>query len=325
MNAVITGVGGYVPDYILTNDELSHMVDTDDEWIMSRIGIKKRHILKEKGKGTSYMATKAVKQLLAKTKTLPQDVDLIMVATSTPDHPLPSTASLICEELELKNAFAFDVEAACSGFLYLMEVAAAFISLGRYKKIVIVGADKMSAIINYTDRSTCPIFSDGAAAFMIEPGCSLGIIDSFLRTDGFGFPYLNVKSGGSAFPISPETINSGSQYLHQDGKTVFKYAVLNMTSACNEIMARNNLNIENIDWVVPHQANVRIIDAIAQNLRIDKHKVLINIEEFGNTSAATLPLCIWYYENQLKKGDNLIFTAFGAGFCWGAIYVKWGY
>ncbi|EIY52002.1 beta-ketoacyl-ACP synthase III [Bacteroides nordii] len=326
INAVVTGVGGYVPDYILTNDEISKMVDTTDEWIMGRIGIKERHILREEGLGTSYMARKAVKQLMRRTQSHPDDIDLVIVATTTPDYRLPSTASILCDKLELKNAFAFDVQAVCSGFLYALETGANFIRSGIYKKVIIVGADKMSSIVDYTDRATCPIFADGAAAFMLEPTTEeLGVIDSVLRTDGKGLPFLHIKAGGSVCAPSYYTLDSHMHYIYQEGRTVFKYAVANMSDACEAIITRNNLNKDDIDWVIPHQANQRIISAVTQRLDVPEEKVMVNIERYGNTSAGTLPLCIWDYENKLKKGDNLIFTAFGAGFAWGAIYVKWGY
>lgn len=322
MNAIVTGVGGYVPRKILTNEDLSKLVDTTDEWIMSRIGIKKRHIL-DKSIGCSFMAIEAVKDLLKKNNVTPDSVDLIMVATSTPDYPLPSTASLICKSLGLKNAFAFDIEAACCGFLYLLEMSAAFIKLNRYKRIIIVGADKMSSLVDYKNRNICPIFGDGAGAFMIEPGEGNGIIDSYLRTDGIGFPYLHVKYGGSAYPKIIKDFDETTLYLHQDGKTVFKHAVYSMTESCKEIIKRNNLKINDIDWIVPHQANIRIIESVANSLNVPYEKVLTNIKEYGNTSAATLPLCVWTFESKINKGDNLIFTAFGAGFCWGAVYIKW--
>lgn len=326
INAVITGVGGYVPDYVLTNEELSRMVDTNDEWIMTRIGVKERRILNEEGLGTSYMARKATRQLMQRTGANPDDIDLVVVATSTPDYHFPSIASILCDKLGLKNAFAFDMMAACSGFLYLMEVAANFIRSGRYKKIIIVGADKMSSATDYTDRSTCPIFGDGAAAFMVEPTTEeLGIMDSYLRTDGKGLPFLHMKAGGSVCPPSYFTIDNRMHYVYQEGRTVFKYAVSNMSDACAKIAERNHLNKDNIDWVIPHQANMRIIDAVAHRLEVPLDKVMVNIERYGNTSAGTLPLCIWDFEEKLKKGDNLIFTAFGAGFTWGAMYMKWGY
>ena len=326
INAVVTGVGGYVPDYILTNEELSRMVDTNDEWIMTRIGVKERHILNEEGLGTSYMARKAVKQLMQRTGANPDDVDLVIVATSTPDYHFPSVASILCDKLGLKNAFAYDMQAACSGFLFLLETAACFIRSGRYKKIIIVGADKMSSATDYTDRATCPIFGDGAAAFMIEPTIEeYGVLDAHLRTDGKGLPFLHMKAGGSVCPPSYFTVDNRMHYVYQEGRTVFKYAVSNMSAACTTIAERNGLSKENIDWVIPHQANMRIIDAVANRLEVPRDKVMINIERYGNTSAATLPLCIWDFEDKLKKGDNLIFTAFGAGFTWGAVYMKWGY
>ena len=326
INAVITGVGGYVPDYILTNDEISRMVDTSDEWIMTRIGVKERRILNEEGLGTSYMARKAVKQLMQRTGSNPDDIDLIVVTTSTPDYHFPSTASILCDKLGLKNAFAFDLQAACSGFLYLLEVGANFIRSGNYKKIILVGADKMSSMVDYTDRATCPIFGDGAAAVMMEPTLEdVGVMDSILRTDGKGLPFLHMKAGGSVCPPSYFTVDHKMHYLYQEGRTVFKYAVSNMSDITATIAANNGLNKDNIDWVIPHQANLRIIDAVASRLEVPLDKVMINIQRYGNTSGATLPLCLWDYEKQLKKGDNLIFTAFGAGFTYGAVYVKWGY
>ena len=326
INAVITGVGGYVPDYVLTNEEISRMVDTNDEWIMTRIGVKERRILNEEGLGTSYMARKAAKQLMQKTGSRPEEIDLVIVATTTPDYHFPSTASILCDKLGLKNAYAFDLQGACCGFLYLMDTAAAFIQSGRYKKIIIVGADKMSSMVDYTDRATCPIFGDGAGAFMVEPTTeNYGIMDSILRTDGKGLPFLHMKAGGSVCPPSYFSVDNKMHYIYQEGRTVFKYAVSNMSDVTAAIAERNHLNKDNIDWVVPHQANLRIIDAVANRLEVPAEKVMINIQRYGNTSAGTLPLCIWDFENQLKKGDNLIFTAFGAGFTWGAVYVKWGY
>ncbi|NDV59948.1 beta-ketoacyl-ACP synthase III [Bacteroides sp. 519] len=326
INAVITGVGGYVPDYVLTNEELSRMVDTTDEWIMTRIGVKERRILNEEGLGTSYMARKAVKQLIKKTNTNPEDVDLIIVATSTPDYIFPSVASILCEKVGLKNAYAFDMSAACSGFLFLMETGASFIRSGRYKKVIVVGADKMSSITDYTDRATCPIFGDGAAAFMLEPTTEeYGVLDSALRTDGKGLPFLHMKAGGSVCPPSYFTINNHMHCVYQEGRTVFKYAVSNMSDISEFLAKKNNLSKDNLDWIIPHQANMRIIDAVAHRMELPMEKVMVNIQRYGNTSAATLPLCIWDYEDKLKKGDNLIFTAFGAGFTWGAVYVKWGY
>jgi 3-oxoacyl-[acyl-carrier-protein] synthase-3 len=326
INAAITGVGGYVPDYILTNEELSRMVDTTDEWIMTRIGVKERHILNEEGLGTSYMARKAAKQLMQRTDTDPDEIDCVIVATSTPDYPFPSVASILCDKLGLKRAFAFDLQGACAGFLLLMETAANLIRSGRYKKIIIVGGDKMSAITDYSDRATCPIFGDGAAAFLLEATTEEeGILNSILRTDGKGLPFLHMKAGGSVCPPSYFTVDNHLHCVYQEGRTVFKYAVSSMSDICEEIAVKNGLNKDNIAWIVPHQANMRIIDAVAHRMDMPIEKVMVNIQRYGNTSAATLPLCIWDYESQLRAGDNLIFTAFGAGFSWGAVYVKWGY
>ena len=326
INAVITGVGGYVPDYILTNEEISRMVDTTDEWIMTRIGVKERRILNEEGLGTSYMARKAAKQLMKKTNSNPDDIDAIIVATTTPDYHFPSTASILCDKLGLKNAYAFDMQAACCGFLYALETAASMICSGRHKKVIVVGADKMSSMVDYSDRATCPIFGDGAAAVMLEPTTEeYGVLDSILRTDGKGLPFLHMKAGGSVCPPSYFSVDNRMHYIHQEGRTVFKYAVSNMSNVTAEIAERNNLNKDNINWIVPHQANLRIIDAVAQRLEVPMENVMINIEKYGNTSAGTLPLCLWDFESKLKKGDNIIFTAFGAGFTWGAVYVKWGY
>lgn len=326
LNAVITGVGGYVPEYVLNNDELSKMMDTTDEWIMTRIGVKERRILREEGLGTSYMARKAAKELMRKTNSNPDEIDLVIVATTTPDYHFPSTASIICDKLGLKNAFAYDLQAACSGFLYAMETAANFIRSGRYKKAIIIGAEKMSAMVDYSDRATAPIFGDGAAAFMLEPTTEeFGVLDSILRTDGKGLPFLHMKAGGSVCPPSYFTIDNSMHYIYQEGKTVFRYAVSNMSDVSAEVAERNQLDKTNIDWVVPHQANLRIIDAVARRLELPDEKMLVNIQHYGNTSAASLPLCIWDNEKKLKKGDNIIFTAFGAGFTWGAIYVKWAY
>lgn len=328
INAVITGVGGYVPEYVLNNDELSRMVDTNDEWIMSRIGIKERRILNEEGLGTSFMARKAVKQLLEKTNTDPQEVDCLIVATTTPDYHFPSTSSIVIGRIGMKNAFAIDMQAACCGFLFAMDAAAGMIQSGRYKRIVVCGADKMSSIVDYTDRATCPIFGDGAAAVLVEPSTeegNYGWQDSYLRTDGKGLPFLCMKAGGSVCNPSYFTIDHRMHYLHQEGRTVFKFAVTNMSDACALMAERNELNKENIAYIVPHQANVRIIEAVANRLDVSMDKVMLNIQRYGNTSAGTLPLALWDYEKQLKKGDNLILTAFGAGFTWGAAYLKWGY
>ena len=326
INAVITGVGGYVPDYVLTNDELSRMVDTTDEWIMTRIGVKERRILNEEGLGTSYMARKAAKQLMQKTGVNPDEIDAVIVCTTTPDYHFPSTASILCDKLGLKNAFAFDLQAACCGFLYGMEVAASLVASGRHKKVILVGADKMSSMVDYTDRATCPIFGDGAAAVMLEPTTEdYGIMDSILRTDGKGLPFLHMKAGGSVCTPSYFTVDHKMHYIYQEGRTVFKYAVSNMSEITATIAEKNGLTKENINWVIPHQANMRIIDAVASRLEVPMEKVMVNIQRYGNTSAGTLPLCLWDYEKQLRKGDNLIFTAFGAGFTYGAVYVKWGY
>ncbi len=326
INAVITGVGGFVPEYVLDNEEISKMVDTTDEWIMTRIGVRERRILHEEGLGTAYLARKAAKDLMRKTNSNPDDIDLVIVASSTPDYHFPSTASILCDKLGLKNAFAYDLQAACSGFLFAMETAASFIRSGRYKKVIIVGAEKMSSMVDYTDRATCPIFGDGAGAFMVEATEEdFGILDAKLRTDGKGLPFLHMKAGGSVCPPSYFTVDNKMHYIYQEGRTVFKYAVTNMSDISAEIAERNNLDKSNIDWVVPHQANLRIIDAVARRLELPSEKMLVNIEHYGNTSAASLPLCVWDNESKLKKGDNIIFTAFGAGFTWGAVYVKWAY
>ena len=326
INAVITGVGGYVPDYVLTNEELSRMVDTTDEWIMTRIGVKERRILNEEGLGTSYMARKAAKQLLQKTGVNPDEIDAVIVCTTTPDYHFPSTASILCDKLGLKNAYAFDLQAACCGFLFGMEVATSLVVSGRHKKVILVGADKMSSMVDYTERATCPIFGDGAAAVLLEPTTEdYGIMDSILRTDGKGLPFLHMKAGGSVCTPSYFTVDHKMHYIYQEGRTVFKYAVSNMSEITATIAEKNSLTKDNINWVIPHQANMRIIDAVASRLEVPMEKVMVNIQRYGNTSAGTLPLCLWDYEKQLKKGDNLIFTAFGAGFTYGAVYVKWGY
>lgn len=326
INAVITGIGGFVPEYVLNNDELSRMVDTNDEWIMTRIGIKERRILNEEGLGTSYMARKAVKQLLERTGTAPEEIDALILATTTPDYHFPSTASIVLGRTGLVNAYAFDLQAACSGFLFAMDVASGMIQSGRYKKIIVCGADKMSSMVDYTDRATCPIFGDGAAAVLVEPTQEdYGWKDAHLRTDGKGLPFLCMKAGGSVCPPSYFTIDHRMHYLHQEGRTVFKFAVTNMSDASALIAERNGLTADNIAWVVPHQANVRIIEAVAARLGLSMDKMILNIQRYGNTSAATLPLALWDYEKQLHKGDNIILTAFGAGFTWGAAYLKWGY
>ena len=326
IRAAITGVGGYVPDYILTNKELEKIVDTNDEWITSRTGVKERRILKGEGMGTSHMCEKAVKELLAKTNTDPLDVDMILVATATPDYIFPATANLLCDMVGAKNAFSFDLQAACSGFLYGLVTGSQFIETGKYKKVIVVGADKMSSIIDYQDRKTCIIFGDGAAAVMLEPSVDEnGIYDSILRTDGSGLPYLHLKAGGSRKPASLETIQNREHYVFQEGATVFKFAVTNMSGVAAEIMQRNSLTADDVNYLVPHQANKRIIDATADRMGVGSEKVLVNIEKYGNTTAATIPLVLWDFEKQLKKGDNIIMAAFGGGFTWGACYLKWAY
>ena len=326
INAVITGVGGYVPDYVLTNDELSRMVDTTDEWIMTRIGVKERRILNEEGLGTSYIARKAAKQLIQRSGVNRDEIDAVVVCTTTPDYHFPSTASILCDKLGLKNAYAFDLQAACCGFLFGLEQVASMVGSGRHKKVILVGADKMSSMVDYSDRATCPIFGDGAAAVLVEATTEeYGILDSMLRTDGKGLPFLHMKAGGSVCTPSYFTIDHKMHYVYQEGRTVFKYAVSNMSEITATIAEKNGLTKENINWVVPHQANMRIIDAVASRLAVPMEKVMVNIQRYGNTSAGTLPLCLWDYEKHLKKGDNLIFTAFGAGFTFGAVYVKWGY
>ena len=327
INAIITGVGGYVPDYILNNEELSRMVDTNDEWIMTRVGIKERHILTEEGLGTSYMARKAAKQLLQKTGTDPDTIDALIVTTTTPDYKFPSTASIVLGKLGLKNAFAFDLEAACCGFLYTLDMAASMIQSGRYKKVIVIGADKMSSLVDYQDRATCVLFGDGAAAVLVEATEEegVGVQNSYLRTDGIGLPFLHMKAGGSVCPASHFTIDHRMHYLHQEGRTVFRYAVTDMSNDVAEIMKRNNLTADDVKWVVPHEANLRIIEAVTKRVGIPMDKVMVNIQHYGNTSAATIPLALWDYEKQLKKGDNVIFTAFGAGFVHGASFYKWAY
>lgn len=327
IHAVITGVGGYVPDYVLNNEELSRMVDTSDEWIMTRVGIKERHILTEEGLGTSYMARKAAKQLLKKTGVDPDTIDALIVTTTTPDYKFPSTASIVLGKLGLKNAFAFDLEAACCGFLYSLDVAATMIESGRYKKIIVIGADKMSSLVDYTDRATCVLFGDGAGAVLVEATEeeNVGVQNSFMRTDGIGLPFLHMKAGGSVCPPSHFTVDHRLHYLYQEGRTVFRYAVTDMGNDVEEVLKRNEMTTEDVNWVIPHEANLRIIEAVAKRINLPLEKVVVNIQRYGNTSAATIPLALWDYERHLKKGDNIIFTAFGAGFVHGASYYKWGY
>ena len=327
INAVISGIGGYVPDYVLNNEELSRMVDTSDEWIMTRVGIKERRILTEEGLGTSYLARKAAKQLIQKTGVDPDTIDALIVTTTTPDYKFPSTASIVLGKLGLKNAFAFDFEAACCGFLYSLDVAASMIQSGRYKKIIVIGADKMSSLVDYQDRATCVLFGDGAGAVLVEASEEegVGVQNSYLRTDGKGLPFLHMKAGGSVCPASHFTVDHRLHYLYQEGRTVFRYAVTDMSNDVAEIMKRNNLTADDVKWVVPHEANLRIIEAVTKRVGIPMEKVMVNIQHYGNTSAATIPLALWDYEKELKKGDNIVFTAFGAGFVHGASYYKWAY
>lgn len=324
--AVITGVQGWVPDYILTNRELETMVDTNDEWIVTRTGIKERRILKGDDKGTSVIGIHAVRDLLKKTNTNPEDIDLIICATVTPDMPFPATANIIADGVGAVNSYSFDISAACSGFLYALTIGSQFIETGMHKKVIVIGADKMSSIIDYQDRATCIIFGDGGGAVLLEPTTEdIGIMDSLLHSDGSGAPYLHMKAGGSRKPATMETVAAREHYAFQEGASVFKFAVTNMAEVSAEIMERNNLTAEDISWLVPHQANKRIIDATANRMGIGPDKVMLNIEKYGNTTAGTLPLCLWDYESRLKKGDNIILAAFGGGFTWGSIYLKWGY
>lgn len=326
ISAAITAVGAYVPDYVLTNKILETMVDTNDEWITSRTGIKERRILKEEGKGTSFLAIQAANDLLKKANLDPLEIDLVIVATATPDMPVASTAVYTATQIGANNAFAYDLTAACSSFLYGMSTASSYIESGRYKKVLLIGADKMSSIIDYTDRATCIIFGDGAGAVLFEPNQEgLGLQDEILRSDGVGREFLKIDAGGSILPASHETINNKQHTVFQDGKTVFKYAVSNMADVSDKIMTRNNLTGDDVDYLIAHQANKRIIDATAKRMKLDEDKVLINIHRYGNTTSATLPLLMSDYENQLKKGDTIIFAAFGGGFTWGSIYLKWAY
>ncbi len=326
IRAVITGIHAWVPEYRLTNTELSKMVDTSDEWIMQRVGIKERRILKGEGLGTSDIAGHAVRGLLEKTKTSPEEVDLLICATITPDMAFPATANIISDKVGIKNAFSFDLGAACSGFLFALQTAAAYILTGKFKKVVVVGADKMSSITDYTDRTTCPLFGDAAGAVLLEPTRgNYGIMDYILHTDGSGRKYLHMKAGGSVKPASHETIEAREHFVYQEGQSVFKFAVVKMADVAVEIMARNKLKPEDIAWLVPHQANLRIIDATGRRMGLPPEKVMVNIENYGNTTAATIPLCLWEYEKKLRKGDKLILAAFGGGFTWGSVYLKWAY
>ena len=324
--AGITAVGGYVPEYRLTNAELEKMVDTNDEWIQTRTGISERRILKDEGKGSSDLAVPAVLELCKKRGISPEEIDCMICATVTPDMVFPATANIICHKIGAVNAFSFDIMAACSGFLYAVTTATAFIESGRYKKVVVVGVDKMSSIVDYSDRSTCIIFGDGAGAILLEAvDEKLGVLDSLLKSDGSGSQYLHMKAGGSVKPSTMETVLAKEHYVYQEGQAVFKFAVKGMADVSYELMLRNNLTADDIAWLVPHQANLRIIDATASRMGLPKEKVMINIQKYGNTTAGTLPLCLWEWEKKLKKGDNLILAAFGGGFTWGATWVKWAY
>ena len=324
ITAAITGVQGYLPETILSNHDLAQMVDTTDEWILTRTGISERRIMKDGA--SSDMAAEAVKQLLEKKGLSPLDIDLVVVATVTPDHPFPSTANIVCDKVGMTNAWGFDLIAACSGFIYALETGAKFIETGTHKKVLVVGVDKMSSIIDYQDRTTCVIFGDGAGVVLLEPNEEgLGVQDAILRSDGSGRKFLIQPAGGSANPATLATVENRDHFVKQEGKTVFKFAVTNMAEVSAEIMEKNNLTSEDVDWLVPHQANLRIIDATAERMGLSKEKVMINIQKYGNTTAGTLPLCLWDWEKQLKKGDNIILSAFGGGFTWGAIYLKWAY
>ena len=326
ITAAITAVGGYVPEYRLTNAELEKMVDTNDEWIRTRTGISERRILKGEGLGTSDLAVPAIQEILRKKNLEATDIDCIICGTVTPDMLFPSTANIISDKLGATNAWSFDVSAACSGFLYALATGAMFIESGKYKKIIVVGADKMSSIVDYTDRATCIIFGDGAGAVLLEPSVDdTGILDSILRSDGSGRHYLYQKAGGSVKPASLETVTNKEHFVYQEGKAVFKFAVKGMADVSAEIMERNNLGADDVAWLVPHQANLRIIDATANRMGLSTEKVMINIEKYGNTTAGTIPLCLWEWEPRLKKGDNIVLSAFGGGFTWGAIWIKWGY
>ena len=326
ITAAITAVGKYLPDYVLTNKELETLVETNDDWITTRTGIKERRILKEPNKGTSFMAIRAAQDLLSKSKINPEEIDMVIVATATPDLPVASTAVYTATEIGATNAFAYDLQAACSSFLYGMSTAASYIESGRYKKVLLIGADKMSSIIDYSDRATCIIFGDGAGAVLFEPNSDgLGLQDEYLRSDGSGREFLKIEAGGSILPPSESTIKNGQHFVHQEGKTVFKFAVSNMADVAEKMLLRNSLSNDDVNWLVPHQANKRIIEATAKRVNLDSSKVMMNIHKYGNTTSATLPLLLADYENQLKKGDNLIFAAFGGGFTWGAIYLRWAY
>jgi 3-oxoacyl-[acyl-carrier-protein] synthase-3 len=326
IRASITGINGWTPEYRLTNQELSEMVETTDEWIMQRVGIKERRILKGEGLGTSDLGAPAVRGLLEKTGTRPEEIDLLICATVTPDMMFPATANIISDKVGIKNAFSFDINAACSGFLFALQTAGAYVETGRYKKVIVVGADKMSSITDYTDRTTCTLFGDAAAAVLLEPTYEeYGIMDSILKTDGSGKKYLHMKAGGSVRPASHDTVGGREHFVYQEGQSVFKFAVSNMADVAAEIMEKNNLRPDDVAWLVPHQANLRIIDATGRRMGISPEKVMINIQNYGNTTAATIPLVLWEFEKKLKRGDNLILAAFGGGFTWGSIWLKWAY
>ena len=323
--AAITAVGGYVPEFRLTNEILETMVDTTDDWITSRTGIKERRILKGEGLGSSFLAIKAAEELIAKKNLNPAEIDMVIVSTATADMPVAATATYVATEIGAVNAWGFDLMAACSGFLYAMATGAQFIETGKYKKVLVIGADKMSSIIDYEDRTTCVIFGDGAGAVLLEPNEEYGVEDSILRSDGKGREFLYIKAGGSMYPATEETVIAREHFVHQEGQQVFKFAVTNMAEVCAEIMEKNHLTSDDIRFLVPHQANLRIINAAARRMGIDDDRVMLNIQKYGNTTNGTLPLCLWDYEHQLKKGDNLIFAAFGGGFTWGALYLTWAY
>jgi len=326
IKAAITGIHGWVPENILTNFDLEKMVDTTNDWILSRTGIKERHILTGENRGTSVIGTEAVKGLLEKTGTKPEEVDLLICATVTPDMLFPATANIISHNCGIKNAFSFDINAACSGLLFAIVTASKYVESGLYKKVIVIGADKMSSIVDYTDRATCIIFGDGGGAMLFEPTTEkFGVIDSILHSDGAGMPFLHQKAGGSAKPPTHETIDAREHFIYQEGQAVFKFAVTNMAEVSAAIMERNQLNASDVAWLVPHQANLRIIDATARRMGVETEKVMINIQHYGNTTSGSIPLCLWNWESQLHKGDNLILSAFGGGFTWGAIYLKWGY
>ncbi len=326
IHAAITAVHGYVPDYILTNKELETMVDTNDEWIVTRTGIRERRILKDPGKATSDLAVPAVNGLLEKRGISAEDIDLIIFCTSTPDMLFPATANILADKIGAKKAWGFDLQAACSGFLFGLTTGAQFIESGKHKKVLVVGGDKMSSVVNYKDRNTCILFGDGCGAVLLEPNEEgNGLIDAVLKTDGSGGQFLNIKGGGSLNPATHETVDTGLHYAYQEGRTVFKFAVTNMADVAVEVMERNKLTSEDVNWLVPHQANKRIIDATAERAGLPEEKVMVNIQKYGNTTSGTIPLCLWEWESQLKKGDNLILAAFGGGFTWGSIYLRWAY